>query len=83
MTRKTNITPMMPYLMRATWSNVRQPFTVWKVWTEVELANGRRLMINTNGWCFRVSGVEGEYYLRREDVEKFEAAYRKVFNQPK
>jgi hypothetical protein len=79
--RPVNISKLVPYLKRATWSSFRQPFTVWKVWTDLVMANGTVVQILDQGpdfSSFRIVGVEGEYYIREEDRKEFDAVLRRT-----
>lgn len=75
--RLIDISNLRPYLKRATWSSSRQPFTVWKAWTDLKMANGSVVQILNQGpdfSSFRIVGVAGEYYIRQEDLKKFDVA---------
>jgi hypothetical protein len=76
---KVNMSKINPYLRRATWSDFRQRFTVWKFWHEVRMENGTVLRIVNQGpkfSSFRIVGIEGEFYIRPEDLAKFDSAWR-------
>lgn len=75
--RLIDISNLSPYLKRATWSSSRQPFTVWKGWTDLKMANGSVVQILNQGpnfSSFRIVGVAGEYYIRQEDLTEFDVA---------
>ena len=79
--RLLDISSLFPYLKRATWSSFRQPFTVWKVWTDLKMSNGSVVQILNQGpdfSSFRIVGVTGEYYIREEDLKEFDMALNQV-----
>lgn len=78
---RVDLSPVMPYLKRATWSNDRMIFTTWKTWDTVTFSDGTELMIKAReeGFSsFRIKDVKGEYRIRDEDNEKFAAAMEEV-----